>query len=371
MDKIYTPPHLAALMARSCRVRPMPNEMFVVADFAAGGGELLVAAAAEWPSATLVGTDIDSRAVRRLRATSRRWRTGVCDFLNPRSRRNSPLLRELMGRTNLVLLNPPFSSRGGARVSVATTGVTAKCSMGLAFVVAAIEYLVVGGELIVVLPEGSLTSEKDSMTWSLLRSMGDIEVVKANGQRTFPRAVVRTVVVRFQKRFALPKIDPSPILKAPLGNWTNSGPKVHIVRGNTGVNEIARSPNCTESIGFVHSTNLQDFTICSLFEVGIRVGRRASGPMVLLPRVGQPRRKKVAQFLDTKQLIISDCVIALTCDSTKAAQHLWKDLQANWSLLKKEYVGSGARYLTIRRLSDLLRRLGYSPQISEPSGRAL
>ena len=61
----------------------------------------------------MVGTDIDCRAVRKLRKVSESWRTGVCDFMNPRSRQSSPVLRSLNGRTNLVLLNPPFSCRGG------------------------------------------------------------------------------------------------------------------------------------------------------------------------------------------------------------------------------------------------------------------
>ena len=113
MDQIYTPPYLAALMAKASRARPSQSEEFIVADFAAGSGELLLAAASVWPTATMVATDIDSRAVCNVRKISNSWRTGVCDFLNPRSRRSSPVLRSLKRRTNLVLLNPPFSCRGG------------------------------------------------------------------------------------------------------------------------------------------------------------------------------------------------------------------------------------------------------------------
>ena len=85
--------------------------------------------------------------------------------------------------------------------------------------------------------------------------------------------------------------------------------------------------------------------------------------MVLLPRVGQPKRSKVARYLDSNVFMLSDCVIALTCHSSESAEILWRDLQSNWSLLEQEYVGSGARYTTNRRLSDLLTRLGYFPLI--------
>ena len=72
-----------------------------------------------------------------------------------------------------------------------------------------IDYLTEGGELIAVLPVGSLTSEKDATTWSLLRRIGDIQVLKTNEPRTFARATVRTAVVRFQKRHSCAKTEAS------------------------------------------------------------------------------------------------------------------------------------------------------------------
>ena len=334
-----------------------------MADFAAGSGELLHAATSVWPTATMVATDIDSRAVRNLRKISDGWRTGVCDFLNPRSRQSSPVLRSLNRRTNLVLLNPPFSCRGGKRVSVSLGGVSSKCSVGLAFVVNSIDYLIEGGELIAVLPQGSLTSEKDATTWSLLRRMGETEILKTNGLRTFARAAVRTAVVRFQKRHNWEKTEPSPVLNTRSASYQDSHPPVRIVRGTTQMNEIQRGEEYTDSIAFIHSTHLQDFTVSSHYEVRGRLGRCAVGPMVLLPRVGQPKRRKVVQYPYSDSFMLSDCVIALMCPSPERAKLLWSDLQSNWSLLEQEYVGSGARYITNRRLSDLLTRLGYFPLV--------
>ena len=350
-------------MAESSHVRPDQSEELIVADFAAGSGELLFAAQSLWPMATAVGTDIDPIAVRNLRAISRGWRTGVCDFLNPRSRRSSSLLRSLIGHTDLVLLNPPFSCRGGKRISATSSGVTTKCSLGLAFVVNAIDYLADGGELIAVLPEGSMTSERDATTWNLLRALGSVEVLQTNGFGTFARAAVRTAVVRFQKVHSRVKTAPSPVLQTNSISCEAWRPAVHIVRGTAAVCEVQRSQDNIDSIPFVHSTHLQDFTISSHIDVRNRLRRRAVGPMVLLPRVGQPKRSKVARCLDSKVFMLSDCVIALTCESPESADLLWKDLQSNWTLLEREYVGSGARYITTRRLSDLLLRLGYFPVV--------
>ena len=311
----------------------------------------------------MVATDIDYEAVRNLRKLSETWRTGVCDFTNPRSRQSSPVLRSLHGRTNLVLLNPPFSCRGGKRVSATVEGATSECSPGLAFVVNSIDYMIEGGELIAVLPQGSLTSEKDAATWALLRRMGDIEVLKNNGFGTFARAAVRTTVLRFQKRQKRVGAELPPVPNG-CGASRSGLPIVRIVRGTTQMNEIQRREGYADSVPFVHSTHLQDFTVSSHYNVRGGLGRCAIGPMVLLPRVGQPKRSKVAQYRDRDVLMLSDCVIALMCESAERAEVLWRDLQSNWNLLEREYVGSGARYITNQRLSRILLRLGYSPLIT-------
>ena len=307
----------------------------------------------------MVGTDIDCRAVRKLRKVSESWRIGVCDFMNPRSRQSSPVLRSLNGRTNLVLLNPPFSCRGGQRVSATAEGTTSKCSLGLAFVVNSIDYMTDGGELIAVLPQGSLTSEKDATTWALLHRMGDTEVLKNNGFRTFARAAVRTAVVRFQKHHSGIRAEASPSINTCSPSGQELLPPVRIVRGTTQMSEIRRGEGYTGSIAFIHSTHLQEFTISSHYKVRGSNRRCAVGPMVLLPRVGQPKRSKVARYLEPDVFMLSDCVIALMCENPETAELLWKDLQSNWSLLEQEYVGSGARYITNRKLSNLLTHLGY------------
>ena len=368
MDKIYTPPHLASLMAKASHTGPSISARFVVADFAAGTGELLLAAKAMWPAATVVANDTDPQAVRTLRKLSESWRIGACDFLNSRSRRNSSLLRSLLKGVDLVLLNPPFSSRGSTRVSATAGGVTSKCSVGLAFVVNSIDYLTDGGELVAVLPAGSLTSERDATTWSLLNSMGDTEVLRTNGLGTFPHNAVRTVVVRFQKRHCRANTQHPVVLSKPSATCLNQRPPVHIIRGTTMVNEVQESPEEHGSIAFLHSVHLQNFSISSHWRVGSRLGRCATGPMVLLPRVGQPKQSKVVKCLDHRRFVLSDCVIALACSSLEATELLWENLQSNWSLLEEEYVGSGARYITNRRLSDLLLRLGYFPLIVTSKG---
>lgn len=356
------------MMARASTARPAKGERFIVADFAAGSGELLHAAATVWPESTIVATDIDSQAVRDLRMKTEGWLTGICDFTNPRSRQNSPVLRNLNGRTNLVLLNPPFSCRGGVRISTTAGGTTSKCSLGLAFVMNSIDYLSEGGELIAVLPQGSLTSEKDAATWALLHGMGDTEILRNNGFGTFARAAVRTAVIRFQKRHSRARSDASHDMKVASTPDHEELPPVRIIRGTTQMNHIEQSKEQAGSIPFLHSVHLQKFTVSSHYRVRTRPGRKAVGPMVLLPRVGQPRPDKVAKYSEPDVYMLSDCVIALMCENGEIADLLWKDLQSSWPLLEQEYVGSGARYITNRRLVDVLVRLGYAPIVGLHNG---
>ena len=152
-----------------------------------------------------------------------------------------------MGQTNLVLLNPPFSCRGGKRVSATARGITVRCSVGLAFVVNSLDYLAEGGELITVLPEGSLTSEKDATTWSLLRCMAEIDMLKSNGLRTFSSAAIRTTVVRVKKRHLPADGHAVPIVSTCNVHCSSLSQPVHIVRGTT---QVTGSPACGGLRGF-------------------------------------------------------------------------------------------------------------------------
>lgn len=154
IDSIYTPSALARTMVDAAGVSLGAGHL--IADFAAGSGELLIAAHERWPLAQIVATDINPTETQFLKRKNNSWQIGRCDFLNPKSRNGSLILRRLIGKITLVILNPPFSCRGGKKVVASTSGISVKCSVGLAFVVNSIDYLTVGGTLVVILPLGSL-----------------------------------------------------------------------------------------------------------------------------------------------------------------------------------------------------------------------
>ena len=370
LDQFSTPADLAQVMAESACCDALPQECTVIADFAAGSGQLLRVARTFWPSARFIATDVDDRVIRTLRRTEPQWDIGQCDFLDPRSRRSCKPLRGLVRSVSLVLLNPPFSCRGGKRVSVALRGQALRCSIALAFLIESVDFVTPYGEIVAILPAGSLGSEKDEAAWAALRSLGSVEVVAANGHRAFPDATPKTVIVRFAiGRPAAPGLfeQQCPVFEG-ASSWKKES-RVSIIRGQLRMH-LARQAYDGRAIPLVHSTELRDRELnLTRRRVG-RDSRTISGPMVLLPRVGQPNSDKIVYHPGGAVFAISDCVVALVCDTDEEAWSLYFALLAEWKLLERNYVGSCAKYITMRRLARVIEALGFraSAGRDDPAG---
>lgn len=370
IDSIYTPSALARAMVDAAGVSLGAGHL--IADFAAGSGELLNAAQSKWPLAQIVATDIDSTEARFLRVKNNGWQIGICDFLDPKSRNGSSILRRLVGKTKLVILNPPFSCRGGKKVVASASAISVKCSVGLAFVVNSIDYLAAGGPLVAILPLGSLSSEKDAEAWNLLRKLGTVETVMYNGHRTFQKATVDTVVIRLVKAQEGEEQFDQINEGVELDVCENYEPDIDIklVRGNIQMDEI-ENPYGLESVTLIHSTDLKEGNISNGRSITNGRARLVTGPMVLIPRVGRPKKEKVVCYTGEGTFALSDCVLALLCPSKHVAKQTWESLIQNWNLLEQAYSGSGAKYITIKKYIRLLRQLGYHIKNVEPNRKEM
>jgi len=354
IDSIYTPSAVAHFMVDSAGV--MLGAKDLVADFAAGSGELLIAAHERWPLAQIVATDISRDETKLLKRKGGNWEIGTCDFLDPKSRNHSQVLRRVLGKTSLVIINPPFSCRGGTRISASASGTWVKCSIGMAFVVNSVDYLATGGTLVAILPSGCLTSERDVKARELLRKLGVIEIVKHNGHRTFPEATVETVVIRFLK--GKKSEEPSEEINKNPDVDTDCTASIYLVRGNIQMNEIEFGKG-NEGVILIHSTDLKEGEVSSGRKVINKRARLVAGPMVLLPRVGRAMKEKIVCYTEDETFALSDCVVAVMCHSKESAEKVWESLTKNWNLIEKSYTGSGAKYITINRIIGVLNRLGY------------
>ena len=344
MDTHYTPRLLASKLVAFAE-DPHPS---VVADLCAGYGDLLLEAENTWPHADYVAVDIDRQSVQHLRRLRPTWRVGRCDLTNPLSRAHSSVLKRLGKHISLLLLNPPFSCRGSARLTAATADGPIHASTAMFFLVTSLTYLNHSGCAVAVLPTGVLHNQKDRAAWKYIHSRYSVSVADGPQPGVFPRSSASTAVVRISPHKTLPT------LPLELGPITPTRREFITVQLTRGCQPLFRLRNQSTGTTLVHSTDLRDATV--IFN-GLRsdnVQRSIAGPAVLIPRVGQLTETKIAVLCSRSPVVLSDCVIGLGTRSLEDARELRKRLVDNFHLLNAQYVGTGAPFVTLDRLTKAL-----------------
>lgn len=362
-DLFRTPESVARKMVASVDQR----KYIYVADFAAGDGALLRAARELFPHGKFVATDASTKIARSLRRREPFWRVGTCDFLNRSSRGRCLALSGLKKKVSLILLNPPFSCRGGSFRSIEFGNRTIRCSVALAFLLAALEYLSTDGELVAVLPAGCLDSEKDREAWRTIRSQTSVDLVGMNGLRTFNGCFAKTALVHFRRTENRKPTDSSTGESVPL-RLCSAGIPVKIIRGRI---QMPTMPDdkAQHGLPFVHSTELRSDTLDLFSRRTTKTANRVSGPAVLVHRVGQPSKSKIALYLSRSPIVLSDCVIALKVQTKADASRLREALLDSWDRWHCGYTGTCAPYVTIERVTRFLRALGFSANIPAAEAR--
>lgn len=357
-DQFFTPSSVAKRLVSFLR----SDEEACIADFAAGGGELLRAAIEKWPDARYIATDIDQRCVSHLKRVHPEWSVGRCDFLNRKSRSSSRLLQETIGAASLVLLNPPFSCRGNKAEWVTVQNEPIRCSMSMAFVLNSIQYLTPRGRLVAVLPASALSSQKDKAAWSHIRAAFSVRNVAGFGLKTFPDCAASTVIVRLQRKQGSTQ-GPS---RGTMFRRTLRM-EASLIRGAVPMH-AARNGLAGPDFPLVHTTDLQGKRLGKT-EYSIRLCHRyAIGPSVLIARVGRPAKSKCLLYLARKRLVLSDCVYAVRCGTSEHAKQLHATIQANWEKFASLYSGTCAPYLTVSALHSVLSQLGVNVTEVQASG---
>ena len=80
-------------------------------------------------------------------------------------------------------------------------------------------------------------------------------------------------------------------------------------------------------------------------------GKVVEGPLVLIPRVGRPDRRKIIAHHAKEPLVLSDCIFALTLESMSEARRVRKYVIDNFDKLCAMYGGSGAPFITKSKLA--------------------
>jgi hypothetical protein len=351
-DKHNTPPELVAKMLACATVQ----ECRTVADFSAGDGALLLAAVERWPGSLMIATEVDGRLVDRLRKKHPDWIVSRCDFLDARSRAKCQAIHRASNGMSLILLNPPFSGRGGKKWRCELHGESFKCSQALAFAVTALNFLGPDGQLVAILPASCVRSEKDRSTWECVSRSFLVRTIAENGRGSFGSCFASSVIVRFSRKAESPPqisraVDS--VKQRPIRR--RSSVKIDIFRGKVQIHR-AKLFRGAKGFPFIHSTEVKG---PELVFNGKRIRSAqhfVQGPAVLLPRVGNPTSSKVAVYLGRRRIVLSDCVIALKCHELHHANMIHRLIKKNWADVARAFSATCAPYVTVADLATVLRR---------------
>ena len=343
LDQFYTPPDTCAVAYRSWK--PV-NEEMAIGDFACGNGSLLELA--PFPNKIVYGLDIDPGVISALRSRYPEWHLCSGNFLNPCPQANR-FLQELVGGLDMIVLNPPFSCRGGTKEYVRLNGKEVGCSKSLAFVLNSMPFLKEGGSLMAILPKSVLRSEKDAEAIEHIRRNWRIDVEAEFCRKTFEGCYPQSVCVNIQRIGVTAKTIES-------RNIVRSAPKIIIVRGSTPMHLTSEAGQYK----VLHTTALRVADpIGAITRYSSRPGRSVEGTFITIPRVGAPDIKKIRLLQAIEDVTLSDCVLALVPEDPLLASHLLGQIQSSWELLEDEYGSTCAPYITIAQVTSFLSKCGW------------
>lgn len=339
MDNFYTPTDFAAYVISCCKGEPKS-----VADFAAGDGSLLRAAAARWPAARVTAFDLDGSAIAALANAFPTATLSRSDFLacaGPDSCGGK--------KVDLVVLNPPFSVRGNTTVRVNFDGQEFSMSRAMAFVTNALKWLSNEGELIAIVPSSCLTSQRDKAIREYLTSSWQIERKRKDITDAFLHCEVSVDVVRIRRGGSH--------TERPAEKRTRLRPRLYTATLMRGTCPNARAKKAGK-FRLVHTTDLRDSQLIFGAAFVAEHSRKLKGKAVLVPRVGRPSASKIAVKTNPDTVVLSDCVFALQTSPRGFEHDLANLLRSKWKTLETLYTGSCARYLTMDLLEAFLEDEG-------------
>lgn len=353
IDSYYTSPYLATRLVNHIKHLKFDN----VIDFCIGDGELVRSAMKIWPNIKCYGTDISDTAIKEVKQKHPNWKLGKCDFLNKVSINRCQVIKRKKNGFDLVLLNPPFSCKGGTIHEVTLDNELFKVSTSMKFLAESIKFLSSKGCLLAIMPISVCYSQKDKKMWNYLvanYSLNILEIPNGNFFKNCSPSIVfisiniRNIInTKIVNRFSLD-----------FSNYT-------IFRGKISVHDAKHNLN---GLTFIHSTNLKNN---SLENLSVKVETNTSiisGPAILLPRVGKPSSHKICLISGNSKYALSDCILAIQHTNYSEVKEMYNKLIENFDILKEQYKGTGAKFITVERLDQFL---GLSHEISKEISIAL
>lgn len=365
VDAYYTPSWAAEALANA-----LPeNLQGRVFDPAAGGGALLRAVEQRFGrSVDLVGMDIDGVATRLVRQAHPGWVVSTGDSLHARSRSATRAWRAARKSLSAVVINPPYSYRGNSGRVVRYGQFKGRVAPSVHFLLDALTSLNARAGYFAILPDGALDAERSAAVWQEVQRDFSVERIQRLRSTSFRGARVSTSIVEVQ-RLETPvrdrAFDVSMGMSATtFAEYPLEGCKcVDIIRGRVPIHKMRSALPCLET-PFIHTTDLHRTDVV----------RRApdaladDAPLMLLSRVGKWRSPR---SVDVGRVVLSDCIIAIRPRSHAAQIRLTEDIETLAPEFRDCMRGTGAPYLTLNDVREVLIRNGWSAQIVKASSPAV
>lgn len=353
VDPYYTPQWLADRL-----IAYMPDTLSGnIIDPCMGGGALLSAVESRFrDQVTLLGLDIDSGAVRSLRESEPSWGLGRANLLDPKSRSASIPWRRAKSDLAAVVINPPFSQKGGGGEIIHYEDYSGRVSPANQFLVEVLKFLSPSVGIFAVLPDGAINADRHRPLWAEIERKYEVSVLEKVRPTTFKGARVATALVKLVRRpNALLQANPALPQTRTLAPTLEGCRCVEIIRGRTPVHSVDES-RATQKVPFLHTTNLMD-----VFPTRFASDHLADeAPFVLIVRVGQWKRPSTVEL---GRVVLSDCLIALRPKTVTQLDVLQNSIEENSEILLEKYKGTGAQYLTLNALMEALAMIGWQPEV--------
>lgn len=348
-DEFYSPRWVAEALASA-----LPDSLMgSVLDPAAGAGALLTAVETRFGErVTLLGIDVSAEAVRRVRRAHPAWTISNADLLKTPSRTASTAWRAAHhGDLAAVVMNPPFSYRGNGGEFAEYGAFYGRVAPSIRFLIEVMRSLNPRHGFYAILPDGALDAERHEPFWDELSREHDVDRVARLGSSSFQGARVSTSVVRILRAPDARTTSIRPVqsgMRTTAARTTQSCRCVELVRGRVPIHSL---PNLTEPgprSPVMHTTDLGLTT--TLRTAPDRLADTA--PLLLIGRVGKWR---TARLVDVGRVVLSDCLFGMRPRDKAQIGELVDSVNGLEPELRRRMRGTGAHYLTLKDVSQILR----------------
>jgi len=337
-DSHYTPKPLADYLIS----RIKKNDVKTVADFCVGEGELLKAAQKKWANAIFYGNDNSNQVIQLLKRKYPKWILGNGDFLNSKSRNRTNIFKK---KFDVILLNPPFTCKGSTIHHVVFDNIEYHVSTAMVFFIESIKYLNTNGILYAILPQSVAYSQKDEKIRKYLHEEYNFKIFKEINNQEFEKCSPNIILAAFNDKNISSKNKKFDQINIEIKN-------LNIQRGKLGMHKIKITKK--NVIPLVHSTNIKNNRLENIkYKVKDNLSK-IKGPAVLISRVGQPDIRKICIIPPKEEYILSDCIVGVKTKTMGDCEILKKTIIDNWSGFSNLYKGTGAKYITIKRIKYFL-----------------